>query len=169
MNKEDLRYRKSRDAIIEAGIRVLLSNPAAVMAEIALGAGVGRATLYRHFATRDELVRALTLLCLEETDALLNPLRETGTTGLPAIMASIDVLVPMADRFCFLMSLAAVGAGDREVNHAYQRQLDQLAELIVAGKEAGEIRQDLATEWIVASYDALLNAAWHRSSQRSIR
>ena len=47
---------------------VLPRNPGAAMAEIAEKAGVGRATLYRHFPTRDDLIRALALASLSQTD-----------------------------------------------------------------------------------------------------
>ena len=160
MNRPDVRYQRSRTAIVEASIQLLLSNPDASMSEIALAAGVGRATLYRHFETRDDLIKALTLLCLEETDEVLLPLKEQGLTGLQAILESIKVIVPMAERFRFLMSLASIGATDETVNRAYQRQLNELTGYVEQAKAAGDISESLPVDWVVATYDALLNAAW---------
>ena len=160
MNKVDARYQKSRAAIVEASIQLLLSNPDASMSEIALAAGVGRATLYRHFETRDELIKALTLLCLEETDEVLKPVKDNNLKGLEAIVESIKVIVPMAERFRFLMSLTSIGEADPTINRAYRRQLNELIGYVEDGKKAGEIAQSIPTDWVVASYDALLNAAW---------
>ncbi|MEM9621630.1 MAG: TetR/AcrR family transcriptional regulator [Pseudomonadota bacterium] len=160
MNKADARYQKSRSAIIESSIALLLTNPDARMSEIALAAGVGRATLYRHFETRGELIKALTLLCLDETEAALIPVQEQGLDGLDAMVASIRVIVPMAERFRFLMNFTSIGAADDTINRTYQRQLDGLVGYVEAGKKAGDIAKSLPTDWVVASYDALLNAAW---------
>src|SRR5688500_12387474 len=46
-------------AIIAAGRACLGRNPAASMTEIAQAAGVGRVTLYGHFASREDLVEAV--------------------------------------------------------------------------------------------------------------
>ena len=43
----------SRDAIIEAAFAVFSKNPGAPLADVAGRAGVGRATLHRHFASRE--------------------------------------------------------------------------------------------------------------------
>lgn len=49
----------SQDQIVTAAIRHLNESPAASMAQIAQAAGVSRATLHRHFTTREELIIAL--------------------------------------------------------------------------------------------------------------
>lgn len=43
-------------AIIDAGVRLLSSDPNASVADIAQAAGVGRVTLYGHFPSRETLV-----------------------------------------------------------------------------------------------------------------
>ncbi|KAB8194889.1 TetR family transcriptional regulator [Nonomuraea phyllanthi] len=47
---------RTRSAILDAAARVLGRRPDAALAEIADEAGVGRATLYRHFPTRESLL-----------------------------------------------------------------------------------------------------------------
>ncbi len=49
----------SRDAILAASQRRLNVDPRASMTDLATSAGVGRATLHRHFSTRDELLHEL--------------------------------------------------------------------------------------------------------------
>ena len=55
----------SRDAIIEAAFSVFSKNPSAALADVAERAGVGRATLHRHFASRDDLMRALSKIAIK--------------------------------------------------------------------------------------------------------
>jgi AcrR family transcriptional regulator len=50
--------RRNRDAILVAALEALTESPDASLNAIAKRAGVANATLYRHFATREELVLA---------------------------------------------------------------------------------------------------------------
>jgi serine phosphatase RsbU (regulator of sigma subunit) len=52
--------------IIEAAVELLDRHPAASVDQIAAAAGVGRATVYRHFSTRTELVEAAMRHALED-------------------------------------------------------------------------------------------------------
>ena len=158
MKIKDQRVIQSRTAILESSISMLLTNPTASMSEIALAAGVGRATLYRHFETKEALTRALAKQCLQETDEILEPAR--SLKGRPALEAIIDCIVPLADRFRFLMSLWTLAAGDRSVMKIYKRQLNELYDTIEKAKASREIRSDLPTGWLVRQFDASLNAAW---------
>ncbi|MEM1316029.1 MAG: helix-turn-helix domain-containing protein, partial [Pseudomonadota bacterium] len=46
----------SRDAILEAAFQLYARRPDASLAEVAQRAGVGRATLHRHFGSREALI-----------------------------------------------------------------------------------------------------------------
>ncbi len=50
---------RNREAILDAAVEVLERDPDASVDEIAEEAGVSRATLYRHFRTREDIVAAL--------------------------------------------------------------------------------------------------------------
>ena len=49
----------TRDEVLAAAQRHLNVDPRASMAVLAAAAGVGRATLHRHFASRDDLLHEL--------------------------------------------------------------------------------------------------------------
>ena len=50
---------RTQMAILDAAARVVRRRPDAAMADIADEAGVGRATLYRYFPTRESLLRGV--------------------------------------------------------------------------------------------------------------
>ena len=62
---------RNRDTIIEATATTLNENPRASMREIAVAAGVSRATLYGHFPTRQALVVTTLRRVLSEANARL--------------------------------------------------------------------------------------------------
>lgn len=160
MSKIDARYQKSQAVIIESAIKTLLRNPDAGMSEIALAAGVGRATLYRHYESRDILIQSLARNCLEESDELVEPIKAKKLTGREAIEATIDALMPMADRYKFLLNLWSIAGNDKAVRTIYKRQLDELQTLVNQAKKSGEIKPDISTTWVVTVFDNLLYASW---------
>lgn len=156
MNHSDPRASRSRQALLEAGIEALLQNPNASLTEIAALASVGRATLYRHFETREQLIQELARESLALTDTALSPIKEQGLEGREAIEAMLYAIMPLADRFHFLFSLWNIAENDPLVITIYERQLEELAELVEQGKRAGTINTELTTSWITSSIDSLI-------------
>jgi TetR/AcrR family transcriptional regulator, mexCD-oprJ operon repressor len=62
---------RNKDVIIDAALTCLGEDPGASMAEIARVAGVGRVTLYGHFADRRELVGAVFERTMDRAEAEL--------------------------------------------------------------------------------------------------
>jgi AcrR family transcriptional regulator len=156
--KRDQRLVQSEHAIIEAGISTLLLNPAAGMSDIAAASGVGRATLYRHFATREALIRKLALVCLEEIDRALAPYAHLQ--GRAAIEQIVEVLMPLADRFSFLVNLWSLVEDDDDVRRINTRMQRETCALIDQARRAGEISTDLPTSWLALVFDNTLATGW---------
>ena len=157
-HKKDRRIIQSEEAIVEAGIKTLLINPSAGMSEIAAAAGIGRATLYRHFDTREALIRALALRCYEEIDEAWKPYEHLF--GKAAIEKIIDVLMPIANRFRFLGSLWAYIEGDEEIERVEAEITKDMNLLFDHAKSIGDIDAGLPTEWITSFFDSILMACW---------
>ena len=51
--------RRAARPLLDVAAAVLVADPAASLAEVAEAAGIGRTTLHKHYATRDDLVRAV--------------------------------------------------------------------------------------------------------------
>jgi len=143
-----------------AAVDLLLQNPEASMSDIAAHAGVGRATLYRHFQHREELVRELAKESLVLTDEAIRPVDAACLKGKEAIEMVIDRIMPLADHYHFLLALWSIAEQDKEVMVIYQRQLDSLANRVEQGKKEGSINSSLSTTWIVTAFDSLLYGAW---------
>ena len=156
--KKDLRFEKSRRAILEAGIAELLINPNAGMSDIAQRAGIGRATLYRHFDSRDALIKELTLVCYEEVEAACAPYEHLQ--GKAAIEKLIEVLMPLANRFRFLIGLWSFVEEDEDIRRIEAWVDQELTVLFDQAKAIGEINRELPTAWLVAFFDSTLMAGW---------
>lgn len=160
INTKDPRANRSRLALMNAGIQAFLKNPNASLTEVASFAGVGRATLYRHFATREQLIQELAKESLSLIDGAMKPIYEKGLEGRSAIEAMLHVSMPLADRFHFLLSLWNIADEDPAVKEIYDRQLEEINDLVEQGKQAGDIKLEMATYWIVTLIDCLIYAGW---------
>ena len=146
------------EAIVEAAIRLLNVNAGATMSEIAARAGVGRATLHRHFRTRNDLVTAIGLRCIEEMNAAVRGGQDTGKPAADQLRSMFRAVIPMGDRYSFL---SLESAEDASVREGYRAQLQWVATLVEDLKKQGEIAADVPTAWAVAQIDQLVWTGWN--------
>ncbi|MEM6900571.1 MAG: helix-turn-helix domain-containing protein [Pseudomonadota bacterium] len=148
----------TRDAIVEAAFEIFSRDPSASLSEISDRAGVGRATLHRHFAGRDELVRALALIAIEEMDVAAEAACENATSHAEAFQRMLTALIPLGSRHGFL-ALEPLD-DDPEVSSAFARQQRETYEMVEDAKAEGLFDQNVPTSWITQAFDHLLYAAW---------
>ncbi|WP_445365179.1 TetR/AcrR family transcriptional regulator [Microbulbifer sp. ANSA001] len=161
MNTNDSRVSCSRARLIEAGKELLMKNPKASLKEVAEVAGVGRATLYRHFETREELILEIARECFKLTSQVLRPIyTDCKLSAREKVRRGLEALMPLADSYHFLLSLWNIAEGDLEVLAYYGQQLDDLTSLIEQAQKDGDIRKDLSIEWISSMIDAQVYSAW---------
>lgn len=146
------------EAIVEAAIRLLNLNAGTTMSEIATRAGVGRATLHRHFRTRNDLVRAIGTRCIEEMNAAVRAEEASGRLALERLRSMFQAVIPLGDRYSFL---SIESADDDGVRQGYRQQLHWVAALVEDLKEQGDIAGDVPTRWVVAQIDQLVWTAWN--------
>ena len=89
-------------AILDTAARVLANRADASMNDIAAAAGVGRATIYRHYPTREALLDALEA---EAREQLATRITDAGLDLVPvpeALGRLLRAMFTIGDRFFFL-------------------------------------------------------------------
>ncbi|MEM7660643.1 MAG: helix-turn-helix domain-containing protein [Pseudomonadota bacterium] len=148
----------TKDAIIEAAFDVFSRDPSAPLSEISDRAGVGRATLHRHFAGRDELIRALALIAIDEMDTVAEAACENVSSHAQAFQQMLTALIPLGDRHGFL-ALEPIN-DDPDISAAFARQQRETQEMVEDAKTEGLFDKGVPTSWITQAFDHLLYAAW---------
>ena len=148
----------TRDAIIEAAFDVFSRDPSASLSQIADRAGVGRATLHRYFASRDELIRALALLAMNDMDTAAEAACEKANSYSDAFKEMLTALIPLGDRHGFLAREPL--DADPEMAQAIERQRREIREMAKEAKDEGLFDQSIPTDWVAQAFDHLLYAAW---------
>ena len=155
----------TRDEILASAQRHLNVDPRASMAVLAAAAGVGRATLHRHFASRDELLHELGTRSLDRWEQSMDAAStvEVAESGDAARIDAClrDLLgryLADSDDFGFALTDSYLTSAPDLV-----RRSDQLAErevqLLAAAQSAGVLRDDVPARWLTHAVYGLLVAA----------
>jgi AcrR family transcriptional regulator len=151
--------RRNRERLAEAAREVFAEQGLdAPLDVIARRAGVGNATLYRHFPTRAALVDEVFRDALAETMAAGERARtaEDAWTGLVGYMEAVFAGL-VADRGAIdLMTTRLEGVSSLEAVHAHNRET--VDGLLHRGREQGAVRGDLTTEDLLFALAALCRA-----------
>ncbi len=147
----------TEQAIIEAAFMQLNKNPKASLADIAQLAGVGRATLHRHFSGRDELISVMAKLAIEETETAANLASQSSTSYSAALEHIFKAMIPLGSRHWFL-SQEHISA-DEKIKRKLKKQDQDMTKLINKAKNEGLFKHH-PTAWITQAYDHMIHAAW---------
>ena len=157
MKEEVKQERKQR--ILRATVRVLNRSPGASLAEIAENSGIGRATVYRYFPNREELLEELALESIRLCDQALQGVGENAGGAAQTLRLTLEALTPLAHHLHFLSVEYGV-IKNPEVARGYERQTRETLELLEAMKAEGSLSLDIPTTWARIALDHLLYGAW---------
>lgn len=149
-----------RDHVLRSAATLLTRKSTATMDEVAKAAGISRATLHRHFAGRDSLVRALEALGIAECEAALDAARPDEGPAREALRRFVTEVESAAALLAFLYSENQLFEGE-EQNTGWARIDARIAALFRRGQASGEFRIDLTPVWLTdALYGLLASGAW---------
>ena len=97
--------------IVAVAARLLGENPAAGMADVAAAAGVSRATVYRHFPTREVLITAIHAQAFEHAEQALAACRLDEGTATEALRRLCAAWLDLAERYAFAQLASSPTAG----------------------------------------------------------
>jgi AcrR family transcriptional regulator len=144
--------------IVEVAARVLGENPHAGMAEVAAAAEISRATVYRHFATRKELIDAIRRQAVAQGEIALRESRLLEGSATDALERLVRSWLDLAERYSFPQLAAQTELDTSEEARAQQRRVfgEPLFALIERGQAAGEFSAALSPEWASRVLGALV-------------
>jgi AcrR family transcriptional regulator len=147
------------DAIISATRDLLSHGALPSMSEIASAAGVGRVTLYSHFASREALLDAVVRRAMTDTDQALAGLALDTDPPEVALARLVRTSWPILDRYRTVRAVAVTELGAEALRGQHDRVVHHVERLIARGQDDGAFRADLPGPWLVALFYATLHTA----------
>ena len=153
-----------REQILGAAQRSLNVDPSASISTIAEAAGVSRATMHRHFESRESLLVELGTRSLDRWSARMDEvdLEEVAATGdAGRIRAALEALVggyvDDSDDFGFALTDHVILV-NADLNQRTERLAEREATLFGAAQACGVLRSDLPPRWFGHAVYGLLVA-----------
>jgi len=166
-NKENNRQQRTKEKMLSLAMFILAKNPKASLNEIAEAAEVGRATLFRYFKSRNQLLHELVVEADDKLEKATRPIIEKKLSARDTLEEFIRVLVPLGASFHFLNS-EQISSENSGMADLYRNQLLRLKELSQRLKSEGIVAPDIPLAWIAAVLDNLIYTAWITVSEGDI-
>ncbi|GAA4079290.1 TetR/AcrR family transcriptional regulator [Nonomuraea soli] len=144
--------------IVAAARELLSSDPNAKTDDIARAAGVGRMTLYGHFATRAELIDAAFVEALRAGDAVLSSV-DLGGNARDAMARLLDSSWQVVAESAALLAAAEEVLPAGRVRELHEEPVRRMTELIRRGQDQGVFRTDMPLDWLVNVVHYILHGA----------
>lgn len=148
---------RNRKLLLDAAAEALSHDSDASMGDVAATAGLTRATLYRHFGSREHLLEALRADALASAREAIENSRLDDGSALDALRRVVSAITALGGKF---QPLLANGA-DEDPAFLKERGavFAPVQRVIQRGQAENVIRADLSPQWVVAALTALLSAA----------
>ncbi len=144
-----------RRAALEAAAELFASRDDVSMSEVAEAIGVGRATLYRHYDSREALLRDLTTFAFDDARRALEDAHLDEVDVPEAFERVFRALVHIGSRYA-VVTRESVCPPDDEARLAIGTPLRTL---VARGQQDGALRADVPDEWLLfALKGAILSA-----------
>jgi AcrR family transcriptional regulator len=150
---------RSVQAILEAALEALASDPEASMAEIARRAGVVRATIYVHFPTRESLLDAVMEHAVAQVAQATSNAEPTRGKPEEALERVLRATWQQLSQFHALLAINTARLSAKELHRRHLPVTSQFAPLVERGQKTGVFRRDVPVSWHLAVLRAIVHSA----------
>ena len=164
----DARIKKSTESILRAGLALLNENKDAKLTDVASQAGVGRATLYRLFKNKEDLVTAITHHCLDEYDRATASIEREATSAMHAMELLFQYAMPLTQEYKFLSDLEHFIEINPELKQIDAEHKAEMLELIDEIRKEVKPDQKLSSAWLNHYVDGLFYAGWLQQTEEGV-
>jgi AcrR family transcriptional regulator len=149
--------RGTRPSLLDVAAQVLVADPAASLADVAEAAGIGRTTLHKHYATREDLLHAVGDRAIDLWEHAIGGItgQEDPDGGLRAMTTA---MIPIGPQLAFLWRTPTFDhVKEIEVRWGAVEAATQA--ILSQAQARGVIATGMPDWWLLATYFALVYVA----------
>ncbi|XVV15437.1 TetR/AcrR family transcriptional regulator [Actinoplanes sp. CA-131856] len=135
---------RNLETVLTTGARMLAADPAASVSAIAAEAGVDRRTVYRRFATREDLLQAIYVARLDAIERAMTAARLTESPVPVALHRYVEGIIEVNRTWPVDLARMLV---DPEIRERRQRSVEALDAFLRRAADEGHLRTDLPARW----------------------
>jgi AcrR family transcriptional regulator len=139
--------RVARPSLLDVAAEVLVADPAASLAEVAEAAGIGRTTLHKQYATRDDLLCAVGHRAI---DLWEQAVAGAGGTDDPdgGLQALVAAMIPIGPQLAFLWRTPAFDHRD-ELGERWRAVETRCLAVLNRARDLGCLTADVQDWWLL--------------------
>jgi AcrR family transcriptional regulator len=147
-------WRGTKPALLDIAAEVLVADPAASLAEVAEAAGIGRTTLHKHYATRDDLIRAVGHRAIDLWEQAVDA--ADGPDG--GLRAMITAMIPAGPQLAFIWRTPALDH-DKDFLARWDAVEERSRTVLKRAQELGVLAADVPEWWLMRTFYSLIYVA----------
>lgn len=155
---------RTKTALFEAASFLFAQGGTPSLAEIAGRAGVGRATLHRHFSTREQFLNDMAMWALQVLNKAGSTASLKAKTFEDALWLIIEALIPHGDKYNFLVRESQT-LNQLKIEKALLKSNAKLKNLITDLQKTGVLDPEFTVDWITSVIDGLIYMAWEQTQK----
>jgi AcrR family transcriptional regulator len=135
---------RNRRRLLDAALELFSERGLEVgVGEIAARAGVGRGTLFRNFATKEDLIAAIVSERMREATSTGRELLEAGDPGEALFEFLRHIVEGQSTNRAMVEAIEDTMLQNEEIAAGYDELIGVLSELVARAQSAGEVRVDV--------------------------
>lgn len=141
--------------LLDVAAEVLVADPSASLAQVAQAAGIGRTTLHKQYATRDDLLRAVGHRALDLWERAIDGVGDGPDGGLRAL---VEATIPIGPQLAFLWRTPIFDHAS-DIDERW-RALERRAMVVLRrAQQHGVVAGTVPDWWLLQTFYALVYTA----------
>ena len=151
--------RGTRPPLLDVAAEVLVADPAASLAEVAEAAGIGRTTLHKQYATREDLLRAVGNRVIDLWEQVTEVASADDADG--GLRAAIEAMIPIGPQLAFLWRTPSFDH-DQDLETRWNAFTQQTLAILKRAQDRGVISAAVPDWWLLSTFHAVIYIASER-------